>query len=80
MRFGLCVAIEPFADGFAQVVEGCFRKGRQGATLVALAAHGSPPAVYAFAKRTQPIEHRIDDVAIGIEVSAAFVGDGVELF
>ena len=65
MRFGLCVAFEPFADGFAQVIEGGFGKRRQGATIVALAAHGSPPAVYAFAKRGQPIEHRIDDVAIG---------------
>ena len=56
MRFGLRVALEPFADGFAQVVEGGFRKGRQGATLVALATRGAPPAVYAFAKRTQPVE------------------------
>src|ERR1700730_17892333 len=33
MRFGLRVALEPFADGFAQVVEGGVREGRQGAPM-----------------------------------------------
>ena len=78
-RFGLRILFQAFADGLAQMVEGGFDERRQRAAIPPLAARGAPPAVHAFAERSQAVEHGVDDIAIGLQVGAAFRGDGVEL-
>src|SRR5215467_9292838 len=73
-RFGCRVVFKPLADRLAQMIEGGLDQRRQWAPLVAFAAHRAPPAVHAFAKRGQAIEHSVDNVAIGFKPGAAFVG------
>ncbi len=80
MRFGLGIAFEALADCLAQMIERGFGQRWQRGPIVALAACGSPPAVHPFAERAQARQHHVDQVAIGLEIRAAFVGDGVELF
>src|SRR5882672_6992285 len=78
-RFRRVVAFKPLADGLAQMVEGGLDQRRQGAPLVAFAAHRAPPAVHAFAQRGQAVEHSVDNVAIGFKPGAAFVGNSIKL-
>ena len=61
------------------MVEGSFHQRRQRTSIVALAAHGAPPPVHPLAKRRQALEHRLDNVAIGLEMGAARVGDVIKL-
>src|SRR5262249_2074408 len=82
MRPGISVAFKTLADGLAQMVECGFGQRRQGTALAAftaLATYTLPPAVDALAQRAQPIKHGVDNLAIGLEVGAAFLGDGVKL-
>ena len=53
------------ATRLAQMIEGGFDQRRQIAPVVAVAARLAPPAVHAFADRGQPVEHDLDQVAIG---------------
>src|SRR4029077_2162006 len=70
------------ADSLAQMVERGFGQRRQRSALAAvttLTAYMPPPTVDALAECAQPIKNGVDNLAIGIEISAAFLGDGVEL-
>ena len=62
------------------MIEGGFDQRRQRPPIFTFAARVAPPAVDAFAERGQPIEHDVGEIAIGLEIGAAFIGDGVELF
>src|SRR5262249_4005006 len=78
-RLGIGVAFKTLADRLAQMVEGGFGQRRQGTAFAALTAEVPPPTVDAFAECAQPVEHSVDNLAIGIEIDTAFVGDRVKL-
>jgi hypothetical protein len=79
MGLGIGVAFKTLADGLAQMVERGFAQRRQRtafAAFTALAAYALPPAIDALAECTQPIKHGVDNLAIGLEIGAAFFGEG----
>src|SRR6202051_1575308 len=78
-RFVVGVALKALADRLAQMIERGLDEGRQRAAIAALATFAAAPAVDALAERAQPVEHGVNHVAIGLEIDAAFAGDGVEL-
>ena len=62
------------------MIEGRFDQRRQRTPILAFAARCASPAIDAFAERGQPVEHDVGEFAIGLQIGAAFIGDGVELF
>ena len=75
MRLGIRVAFKTLADGLAQMVECRFAQRWQRTAFAAFTAYALPPAIDALAECTQPIKHGVDNLAIGLEIGAAFFGD-----
>src|SRR5579883_2916440 len=76
-RFRFRVVGEPLARRLAQMRDGGFEERRQ---LGLARGARSPPAVHPLPDRAQPIKHDFDEVLVAVEMGAALVGDGVELF
>ena len=78
-RFGLAVIIQSIAECGSQVIKRRLHERGQSAAILAVAARGAPPAAHALAERRKPVEYNVDQVAIALQIRAAFVGDRVEL-
>ena len=78
-RLVIGVVFQTLADCLAQMIEGSLNQRRQRAAVAAFAPFRAAPAIYALAQRAQPLKHNVDQFAIAFQVSATFVGDGVEL-
>src|SRR5262245_45720548 len=79
LRFRLVVVLETFGRDLAQVLDRRAHERRHAAAVVVIAAEAAAHARNALADEGKPLEHRVDEVAVLVEMSAAFVGDGVEL-
>ena len=79
MRFSLGVAFKALADRFTQVIQCSPNEQRKRGAAVPLAAQGAPPAADALAKCSQSIEDHVAHVAIGREIGATLLGNGVAL-
>src|SRR5262249_23140064 len=79
LRFRLGVVVETLGRDLAQVLDRRAPERRHAAAAVVVAAETAAHARNPLADEGQPLEHRVDEVAVLVEMSAAFVGDGVEL-
>src|SRR5262245_56548197 len=81
LGFGIGIVREPLRRDLAQIVDRRPHQRRDpGAAPVVVVAREAPAhARRAFADRGQALEHRIDKVAVVVEVRTAFGGDGVKL-
>src|SRR5215813_10192823 len=81
LGFRVGVVLQPLARGLAQVLERGAHQRRQAAVVVALfvAAEAPAHARDLGADRGEALQHRLDEVAVLVEIGAALVGDRVEL-
>src|SRR3984893_16452739 len=73
------VVVETLGRDLAQVVDRRAHERRHAATLVVVAAEAAAHARTPLADEGKPLEHRVDEVAVLLEMGAALLGDGVAL-
>src|SRR5215831_2087502 len=79
LRFRLVVVVATLGGDPAQVLDRRAHERRHAAAVVVVAAEAAAHARNPLADEGQPLEHRVDEVAVLVEMGAALVGDGVAL-
>src|SRR5262249_33919726 len=75
----LFTRLKPLRRDRAKIVDRGLHERRQSVLLAVTLLPGAAPARELFADRFEPFEHHVGDVAVFLEISAAFFGDGVAL-
>src|ERR1700730_7965132 len=78
LRFRLGVVVETFGRDLAQVLDRRAHERRHPAA-VGVVAEAVADARALLADEGKPLEHRVDEVAVLLEMGAALLGDGVAL-